>query len=88
MVDRLNGKTALVTGGGNGIGRASSIAFSSEGANVVIADIVKEAAADVAEEITSLGGSSFPVEGDVGNEEEVDAVVKAGPSRSIPESQS
>ena len=81
MADRLIGKTALVTGGGNGIGRASSIAFSSEGANVVIADIVKEAAADVAAEIASSGGSAIPVEGDVGKEEEVDAIIRAGLNR-------
>jgi NAD(P)-dependent dehydrogenase (short-subunit alcohol dehydrogenase family) len=36
------GQTALVTGGGSGIGRASALRFAEEGANVVVADIAEE----------------------------------------------
>ncbi|MBO4864575.1 MAG: 3-oxoacyl-[acyl-carrier-protein] reductase [Eubacterium sp.] len=46
MSKRLEGKTAIVTGGGRGIGRAISVKLASEGANVVICDIVINEAAE------------------------------------------
>ena len=42
MAGYLDGKVALVTGAGSGIGRATALACVREGANVVVADIVKE----------------------------------------------
>ena len=48
---RLTGKTAVVTGGGSGIGRATCIAFAREGANVVVADFNPQAAKNVVAEI-------------------------------------
>jgi meso-butanediol dehydrogenase / (S,S)-butanediol dehydrogenase / diacetyl reductase len=50
-VTRLDGKTALVTGGGSGIGRAICRRFAEEGAAVVVADLVAERATEVAGEI-------------------------------------
>lgn len=46
MSKRLEGKTAIVTGGGRGIGRAISVKLASEGANVIICDIVINEAAE------------------------------------------
>ncbi len=51
MADRLQGKTALVTGAGQGIGRAIALRFSWEGANVVVSDINDENAQAVAAEM-------------------------------------
>jgi 3-oxoacyl-[acyl-carrier protein] reductase len=53
---RLQGKSAFVTGGGSGLGRAQAIRFAEEGASVVIADINPQAAQLVSEEITATGG--------------------------------
>ncbi|HWF92386.1 MAG TPA: SDR family oxidoreductase [Terriglobales bacterium] len=53
---RLDGKTALVTGGGSGIGRAIALKFAASGAAVVILDINKEEAENVRQEIARTGG--------------------------------
>ena len=50
-MSRLSGKRALVTGGGSGIGRATSRRFAAEGATVVVADLLGERAEEVAAEI-------------------------------------
>jgi meso-butanediol dehydrogenase / (S,S)-butanediol dehydrogenase / diacetyl reductase len=50
-MSRLDGRTALVTGGGSGIGRAICCRFASDGASVVVADIVGERAEEVADEV-------------------------------------
>ena len=75
---RLSGKTALVTGGGNGIGRASALRFAEEGANVVIADFNRDFADKVVAEVNALGANAIAVSGDVSSEQDVDAMVSAG----------
>ena len=55
---KLNGKVAIVTGSGQGIGEAIAATFAREGAKVVIADINEEAARDVAGELRTSGGAS------------------------------
>jgi len=59
------GKVALVTGGGDGIGRAIALALAREGANVVVHDVVPERAEKVAAEIAALGRRSLVVAADV-----------------------
>ncbi|HWV24251.1 MAG TPA: SDR family oxidoreductase [Thermomicrobiales bacterium] len=62
---RLDGKTALVTGGGSGIGRQIALLYGKQGATVAIGDINDDAANTVAQEIASEGGSAIAVHLDV-----------------------
>jgi len=71
MGDRLSGKVAFVTGGGSGIGKASSIAFAREGATVFVADIAESMAEATAAEIRGSSGHAYPVSIDVGSPESV-----------------
>jgi len=58
-VFRLDGKTALVTGAGSGIGRQIALLFARQGATVAVADIAEDGAAAVAAEIAAEGGTGF-----------------------------
>lgn len=73
----LNGLTAVVTGGGNGMGRSICRAYAAAGANVVIADIRIELAEKVAEEINVAdGGRALAVKADVSVKTDVEALMK------------
>lgn len=73
---RLDNKTAIITGGASGMGRAEAEAFAKEGANVVIADLNQEAAEEAAEAIRSAGGKALAVKTDVTNEQDLRNLVE------------
>lgn len=65
---RFQGKVALVTGGGRGIGRATAIRFAEEGASVVVGDTNGTDARAVAREIRDLGRDVLAIVADVADE--------------------
>ena len=71
----LKDKTALITGGGSGIGRATAQLFAEKGSRVVIADYRKKAAEETQELITQAGGEARAIECDVTEENDVKAAV-------------
>jgi short chain dehydrogenase len=76
-VARLQGKVALITGGGSGIGRAAALLFAREGAKVVIAEIVRTAGEATVAAIEEAGGEARFVPTDVTRPEQVEAAVNA-----------
>ena len=79
----LDGQTALVTGGGRGIGRAIAIALAEAGAQVVVNYANSASAADaVVEQITAAGGSAYALKANVSIEAEVDGLIKTVLERS------
>ena len=72
---QLEGKVALVTGAGAGIGRASALAFAAEGARVVVADVDAEGGAATVGLVEQTGGSASFVRADVSRAGEVAAMV-------------
>ena len=73
----LSGKSAIVTGGGRGIGRETALLFAQAGARVTIADMDEASAQRVAEEIRAKGGAAVAARTDVTRAEEAQAMAKA-----------
>ena len=75
MSGRVEGKVALVTGGGSGIGRATALVFAREGAKVVVADVTEAGGLETVEQVTAAGGAATFMRADVSNPAEVEAMV-------------
>jgi NAD(P)-dependent dehydrogenase (short-subunit alcohol dehydrogenase family) len=73
-VDNFKDRVAVVTGGASGIGRALAVAFSREGARVVLADLDEPGMAEVAQTIKSGGGQAVAVRTDVSDLSQVQAL--------------
>ena len=71
----LEGKRAIVTGAGSGMGRAAAVRFAAEGARVGLIDLDEAAAASVAAAIETAGGEALALQADVRSEDEVAAAV-------------
>jgi len=73
---KLQNRTAVITGAGSGIGRACALKCAEEGANIVVADINEEGAAETVKQIQSAGGKAIACKADVSSQESVTQLVE------------
>lgn len=74
----LEGQVALVTGGGQGVGRQICLELAAEGARVIVNDLFRERAESVANEVESAGGRAFVAPADITIFEQVESMVAQG----------
>jgi len=72
---RHSGKNAFITGAGSGIGRATALRLASEGARVLVTDVVLESAAETVRQIEQAGGTALAVRLDVRSRDDIRAAV-------------
>ena len=84
MAGLLDGKSALITGGGGGIGRATALAFAREGARVAVADASEATAQETVALINKAGGQAMTLTGDVTDARVVEATGEVGGHRLWP----
>lgn len=77
MAGLLEGKSALITGGGGGIGRATALIFAREGARIAVADANLDAAKETVAQVNAIGGQAMSLTGDVTDSSAVQAMIKA-----------
>lgn len=71
----ISGKTAVITGAGSGIGRATALRLAKEGARVVVADVNDAGAAETVSMIAAAGGTAAATHVDVTKHEDIDAML-------------
>jgi len=72
----LKGKVAIVTGAGQGLGKAITLELAKAGANVVVADVRKDTIEEVKKEVEGMGGEALAIQMDVSKWEETEGMVK------------
>jgi NAD(P)-dependent dehydrogenase (short-subunit alcohol dehydrogenase family) len=77
---RLQGKVALITGAGSGIGRESSLLWASEGASIVAVDIDQAAAQHTADAVRAAGGRAIAVHADVARAQDCERMIATAES--------
>ena len=76
MAGRVDGKVALVTGGGSGIGQATALALAREGATIVVADVIVDGGEATVKRIQNGGGEAVFIKTDVAQETDAEAMVQ------------
>ena len=81
MAGVLEGKVAVITGSGRGIGKAIALRFAREGADIVVCDVSAENIAATAREVGDLGRFALAIQTDVSNKQSVENMVSAAINR-------
>ena len=74
---KMQGKVALITGAGRGIGRATALLFAQQGADIALNAEIPEEIEQVAEEVRALGRKAFPIMSDMLHEEQIGPMAEA-----------